>query len=85
MPLTEKDVADMKALIKDRVANYPRLNEMVATGLLIYKSGWYEATGKEAYDAIIQYATSIRVSKEGKAQVKIARESKRLKAIAAKL
>ncbi|MGH8390200.1 MAG: hypothetical protein ACRESJ_32780 [Pseudomonas sp.] len=54
MPLTEKDVADMKTLIKDRVANYPRLNEMVATGLLIYKSGWYEATGKEAYDAIIQ-------------------------------
>lgn len=24
MPLTEKDVADMKTLIKDRVANYPR-------------------------------------------------------------
>ena len=85
MPLTEKDVADMKTLIKDRVANYPRLNEMVAEGLLIYKAGWYEATSKEAYDAIIQYATSIRVSKEGKAQIKIARESKRLRAIAAKL
>lgn len=46
---------------------------MVAAGRLSYKSGWYEAKNKEAYDAIIQYASSIRVSKDGKAQIKVAR------------
>lgn len=85
MPLTEKENEDLKKLIKDRVDNYPNLESMVAAGRLIYKSGWYEATSKEAYDAIIQYATSIRVSKEGKAQIKVARVSKRLKALAGKL
>ena len=61
------------------------LKGMVAAGSLTYKAGWYEAKSKEVYDAIIQYATSIRVSKDGKAQIKVARESKRLKALAEKL
>jgi hypothetical protein len=85
MSLTEKEMADLKKLIRAHVDNYPDLNEMVATGELTYKSGWYEAKSKEAYDAIIQYATSIRVSKDGKAQIKVARASKRLKALAEKL
>jgi hypothetical protein len=85
MPLTEKEIADLKKLIKDRADNYPDLEGMVAAGKLSYKSGWYEAKNKEAYDAIIQYATSIRVSKDGKAQIKVARASKRLKALAEKL
>jgi hypothetical protein len=85
MPLTEKEIADLKKLIKDRADNYPDLEGMVAAGSLSYKSGWYEAKSKEAYDAIIQYATSIRVSKDGKAQIKVARQSKRLKALADKL
>jgi len=67
MPLTQKEIVDLKKLIKDRVDNYPDLNGMVAAGRLIYKSGWYEATSKEAHDAIVQYATSIRVSRDGKA------------------
>lgn len=85
MPLSEKEIADLKKLIKDRVDNYPDLKGMVAAGSLTYKAGWYEAKSKEAYDAIIQYATSIRVSKDGKAQVKVAQESKKLKALAEKL
>ncbi|CAG9241827.1 conserved hypothetical protein [Burkholderia diffusa] len=85
MPLSEKEIADLKRLIKDRVDNYPDLQGMVAAGNLAYKGGWYEAKSKEAYDVIIQYATSIRVSKDGKAQIKVARESKRLKALAEKL
>ena len=85
MSLTEKEMADLKRLIKDRVDNYPDLDGMIADGRLIYKSGWYEATSKEAYDTIIQYATSIRVSKTGKAQIKVAPASKRLKALAEKL
>ncbi len=85
MPLTQKEIVDLKKLIKDRVDNYPDLNGMVAAGRLIYKSGWYEATSKEAHDAIVQYATSIRVSRDGKAQVKVARASKRLKVLADKL
>lgn len=85
MSLTEKEMADLKKLIRDRVDNYPDLDGMIAAGSLMYKSGWYEAKSKEAYDAIIQYATSIRVSKGGKAQIKVARASKRLKALAEKL
>lgn len=85
MPLTEKEIVDLKKLIKDRVDNYPDLEGMVAAGRLFYKSGWYEAKNKEAYDAIIQYATSIRVSKDGKARIKVSRASKRLKALAEKL
>lgn len=85
MPLTPKEIADLKKLIKDRVDNYPDLDGMVAAGKLVYKSGWYEATSKEAHDAIVQYATSIRVSRDGKAQVKVARASKRLKVLADKL
>ncbi|CAG4892798.1 hypothetical protein [Paraburkholderia gardini] len=85
MQLTEKDIADLKKLIRDQVDNYPDLEGMVAAGKLTRKSGWYEATSKEAYDAIIQYATSVRVSKDGKAQIKVARASKQLKALAEKL
>jgi len=85
MSLTEKELADLKKLIRDRVDNYPDLEGMVAAGKLSYMSGWYEATSNEAYDAIVQYATSIRVSKDGTAQIKVARESKRLKALAEKL
>jgi hypothetical protein len=85
MPLTEKEIADLKKLIKDRADNYPNLIGMVVAGKLSYKAGWYEAKSKEAYDAIIQYATSIRVSKDGKAQIKVARASKQLKALAEKL
>ncbi|MFD1841278.1 hypothetical protein [Paracidovorax cattleyae] len=75
----------MKKLIKDRVDNYPDLDSMVAAGSLSYKSGWYEANSKEAHDAIVQYATSIRVSKEGRAQIKVAKQSKRLRALAERL
>lgn len=88
MSLTEKEIADPRKLIGDRVDNYPDLESMVAAGRLTYKFGWYgwyEAKSKQAYDAIIQYATSIRVSKDGKAQIKVWRASKRLKALAEKL
>lgn len=85
MLLTEKEIVDLKKLIKDRVDNYPDLDGMVAAGRLSYGSGWYEAKNKEAYDAIIQYATAIRVSKDGKAQIKVARASRKLKALAKKL
>lgn len=81
MPLTEKEIATLRKAIKDSVNNYPDLEGMVAAGTLSYKSGWYEAMNKEAYDVIIRYATSIRVSKDGKAQLKIAKENKRLKAL----
>ncbi len=85
MSLTDKDISDMKKMIKDRVDNYPDLEGMVARGLLTYKAGWYEAKNKESYDAIAQYVTSIRVSKEGRAQVKVEKASKRLRALAEKL
>ncbi|HEX9392422.1 MAG TPA: hypothetical protein VF928_14010 [Usitatibacteraceae bacterium] len=85
MSLTEKEISNLKKLVKDRVENYPDLAGMVAAGRLINKSGWYEAKDKKAYDAIIQYATSIRVSKDGKAQVRIERASKKLKALVEKM
>lgn len=85
MSLTEKENEYLKELIKDRLDNYPNLESMVTAGQLVYKSGWYETTSKDSYDAIIQYATSIRISKEGKTQIKVARVSKSLKALAGKL
>jgi hypothetical protein len=85
MPLTGKEIADLKKMIKDRVDNYPDLEGLIAAGKLTYKAGWYEAKSKDAYDAIVQYAASIRVSKDGKAQIKVARASRRLKALAEKL
>jgi len=85
MSITEEEIADLKKLIKDRVDNYPDLEGMVAPRLLSYKSGWYEAKSKEPHDAIVQYATSIRVSRDGRAQIKVARQNKKLKALAEKL
>mgnify|MGYP001004377932 CR=1 FL=1 len=82
---TKKEIEDFRKLVKDHVDNYPDLEGLVAAGLLSYKSGWYEANSKEAYDAIVQYATSVRVSRDGKPQIKIARQSKRVKALAEKL
>lgn len=85
MPLTEKEIADLKNLIKERVDNYPDLEAMVANGQLTYKTGWYEAKNKEAFDAIAPYATSFRVDKDGKAAVKVFKQSKKLKILADKL
>lgn len=34
MPLSEKEIADLKKLIKDQVDNYPDLKSMVAAGSL---------------------------------------------------
>ena len=85
MPLTQNEIEELRKRIKDCVNNYPDLDGMVAAGKLVYKSGWYEAKNKEAYEAIIQYATAIRVSKDGKAQVKLARPNKRLRALAEKM
>ncbi|MDD2180634.1 hypothetical protein OIN59_24635 [Acidovorax sp. D2M1] len=85
MPLTEKEIANMKQLIRDQIENYPDLGGMVAEGKLSYKSGWYEANSKEAFDVIIQHAASVRVSKKGKTQIKVRGPSKRLKALAEKV
>lgn len=41
MSLTEKELADLKKLIRDRADNYPDLEGMVAAGKLSYMSGWY--------------------------------------------
>lgn len=85
MPLTAKEIADLKRLIKERVDNYPDLEAMVANGQLTYKAGWYEPKNKEAFDAIAPYATSFRVGKDGKGAVKVSKQSKRLKTLADKL
>jgi hypothetical protein len=85
MALTEDEFAQMRRLVKDRVENYPDLAGMVAVGRLIKRGAWYQPTEKAAHDAIIQYATAIRVSKDGKGQIKVSKPSKSLKAIAAKL
>ena len=85
MALTEKEVADLKRLIKDSVDNYPDLEAMVAAGKLTYKAGWYEPKNKEAFDAIAPYAISFRVNKDGKGSVKVAKRNKRLQSLANKL
>lgn len=85
MPLTEKEVAVLKRIIKERIDNYPDLQAMIASGQLTYKAGWYEPNNKEAFDAIAPYATSFRVGKDGKGAVKVSRQSKKLKILVDKL
>lgn len=85
MPLTADEVAHLRKTIKDRVDNYPDLDGMVAAGRLRKRGAWYEPLDKAAHDAIIQYASEIRVSKDGKGEIKVRRPSKSLKAIAKKL
>ncbi|MFT3736111.1 MAG: hypothetical protein QM776_14005 [Rhodocyclaceae bacterium] len=86
MPLTEKETADLRKLIKERVDNYPDLDGLIAKGRLVKKSGWYEALDEHTFNAIIQYATAIEVNKKtGKARIKVAAQSKRLVALSKKL
>ncbi len=85
MPLTEKEIEDLKKLIKERVDNYPDLEAMVANGQPTYKAGWHEPKNKEAFDAIARYATSFRVGKDGKGAVKVSKQNNRLKTLADKL
>ncbi|CQR29463.1 conserved hypothetical protein [Thiomonas arsenitoxydans] len=86
MPLTEKEAEELRKLIKERVENYPDLVGLVAEGRLIKKSGWYEAQDKQAFDAIIKYATAVEINqKSGKARIKVAPQSRRLAALSKKL
>ena len=85
MALTEKEVSDLKRMLKDRVDNYPDLEAMVAAGKLTYKAGWYEPKDKEAFDAISPYAPAFRVNKGGKGAVKVAKQNKRLQTLVSKL
>lgn len=84
MKLTAPDIAELRKLIKERVENYPDVESMVAAGELVKKGAWYEPGSKAAFDAIIQYARELRVTKDGKGQVKLEKPSARLKALANK-
>ena len=84
MTLTGKDLEDLRRHFKEKVDNYPNLDEMLTNGDLTYKAGWYEPQNKKASDAIAPYASEIRVSKNGKAQCKVPVLSKRLKGLAEK-
>lgn len=85
MPLSPDAVAQLKKAIKDQVDNYPDLDVMVAAGSVRKQGAWYEPVDKAAYDAIIQYASEVRVSKDGKTAIKVRKASKSLAAIARKL
>lgn len=85
MSFTEREIAHLKKIIKDRVENYRDLEGMVAAGRLIYKGGWYEATDAEAHNAIVQHAREIRFNKNDKVQIKFAKQDAKLKALAQKL
>lgn len=63
MPFIEDEIATLKKLIKDRVDNYPNLEDLVASGHLIYKSGGHEATDKETHDLIPHYVNVILIQK----------------------
>ena len=76
----------VESFIKELVDNYPDLDAMVASGALTsVAGGWYEPQTTAAFNAISKYATQIRTSKAGRAQVKLSKPDKRLTAIAAKL
>lgn len=86
MSLTILDKEELKKLIKARVENYPDLDAMVISGDLIRRSGsWYEPRSTEAFNAIIQYAKAVRVGKDGRGQVQVAKQNKRLAALVKKI
>jgi hypothetical protein len=86
MSLTIPDKEELKKLIKDRVENYPDLDAMVASGDLIRRSGsWYEPRSAEAFNAVIQYAKGVRVAKDGRSQIQVGKQSKRLVELAKKI
>lgn len=86
MPLTAKEVADLKRLVKQEAEGYPDLAALLAAGRLTVKAGWYRANDKEARDTITRWASSIRIAKDGSPEIKLGRPpSKRLMALAEKL
>ncbi|WP_395949483.1 hypothetical protein ACFWHB_03725 [Aeromonas mytilicola subsp. aquatica] len=58
---------------------------MVADGKFKYKSGWYEVTDKASYEAVVHYATAMKINNDEKAQVNISKMSKKLKSLAEKI
>jgi len=85
MSLTTLDREELKKLIKDSVENYPDLDALVANGALVrHRGSWYEPKSTDAFNAIIRYAKAVRVGKDGRGQVQVAKQSKRLAALAKK-
>lgn len=82
MSLNSEEISELKSLLKKRIESYPDLAKMVEDGKLKYKAGWYEVTDKESYEAVMPYATAVRINSKGVAQLKISKMRKGLKGLA---
>ncbi|MGY0561792.1 MULTISPECIES: hypothetical protein [unclassified Luteimonas] len=85
MPLTESEIEELKARTKQFAENYPDIENLIASGKVKYKSGWYQISDSVTFDLVKDYVTGLRSSNDGKLHVKLSKPSKRLKSLAAKL
>lgn len=85
MAITNEEIEKIKSLIKQRAENYPDIEQLISTGKIKYKSGWYQISDSTTFDLVKHYVTGIRSSKSGAMQVKLSKPSKRLRALASKL
>ena len=85
MPITQSEIEQLRARIKQVAENYPDIEGLIASGKIKYKSGWYQINDSDTFDLVKDYVRSLGSSKDGKLRVKLSRPSKRLKSLAAKL
>lgn len=82
MEISEQKRAELIQLIKDRVANYPDIEQLVASGKLKRKRGWYQVVDLSIFDQIKHYANEFLNANDGTFHVKFEKPSKRLRKLA---
>jgi hypothetical protein len=85
MPLNVEDIEQLKKLIKQRADNYPDIEQLIASGKLTYKSGWYRISDLSTFDLVKHYVVGLRSSKDGTFHVQLSKPSKRLRTLASKI
>lgn len=85
MTLPGDEAEKIRQLIKDKASNFPDIDNLVADGKLVRKSGWYQVNDPEAFEALKHYVAELRRTKDGRLQVKIKKPTKQFMALASRL
>lgn len=85
MSLKDGDIEQLKELIKQRAENYPDIEQLIASGKVTCKSGWYQIADSSTFDLVKHYVIGLRSSKDGTLRVQLSKPSKRLRTLASKL
>lgn len=84
MPPTKDEMEKMRADLLQYARDYPDMDALVASGKVIYKSGWYEVQDAETSALLGKYVQQIEIAASGRPRVKMTKLDKRLAALAAK-